>query len=102
MLTFSVASWVFMLWLLIQIVIPTYFTSMNKTCFEHSCHIFSYIYQNNNNMGSGFPQTNTPTSGYSDWLKRDHHMAYTSVGLVDVLRGHLEVARCTFTVGMQL
>ena len=55
MLISSVAFWVIIPWLLITILISTHFTSMNKT--EHYCHILSYIYQNNNKMGSGFPPT---------------------------------------------
>ena len=52
---------------------------MKRTSSEHYCFIFSNSYQNNDNIGSGFPPTSChipPTSGSSDWPKWDPHMTY--------------------------
>ena len=45
---------------------------MEKTSSENDCFIFSNIYQNNDNIGSGFPPISgkmPQTSGSSDWPK---------------------------------
>ena len=58
----------------------SYIILMKKTSSERHCFIFSNIYQNNDNIGSGFPPTSgqmPPTSGSSDWLNWDPHMVYT-------------------------
>ena len=54
-LIFSVASWVIISRLWIMILISSSFILMKKTSPEHYCFIFSNIYQNIDNFGSGFP-----------------------------------------------
>ena len=63
---------------------------MKRISSEHYCFIFNNIYQNNDNIESGFPTTSgkiPPTSGSSDWPKWDPHMTYMRVASGEC--GHL-------------
>ena len=71
------ASWVIISRLWVIIVISKKFILINKTSSEHYCFIFSNIYQNNDQIGSGFPPNSghiPPTSGSFDWPNWDPHI----------------------------
>ena len=63
-------------------LLPKKFILVKNISFERDIFIFSYIYQNNNEMASGFPPTSDQipktsrkipsTSGFSEWLLSSH------------------------------
>ena len=69
MIVFSIGSHVIIQRLLIIVLIPSFFISMNEKSFERYRPISSIIYHNHNRMESGFPPTSgqiPSTSGSSD------------------------------------